>query len=183
MKFNKEWLPLEKMEFRIVTMISDKGKFKGNLSDICRYFDTQPQQKTRQQYRIAIANLVNKGLIEETENGRTRTLTTKQKPNDTLIEINDEWYQIIRAQEWKEEVSWEAVLKVLLWAITNDAEMIITNKMIEEATSLSSTVICSAKNVLAKFGAIKKERVTERIDEGMFMTLGQLITSSAFWDY
>ncbi len=183
MKFSKEWLSLDKMEFRIMTMISDKGKFEGNLADICRYFDTQPQQKTRAQYRIAIAKLVDKGFIEETVNGRTRTLTTKQPTQDTLIEINDEWYQIIRSQGWKEDVSWEAVLKVLLWAITNDAEMIITNKMIEEATSLSSTVICSAKKVLARFGAIKRERITEKVDDDLYMTLGQYITSSAIWDY
>ena len=36
--FYREWLPLNKKEFRILAMLADfGGEYHGNLTDMCRY--------------------------------------------------------------------------------------------------------------------------------------------------
>ena len=44
--FYREWLPLNKKEFRILAMLADfGGEYHGNLTDMCRYFSVSPQHK------------------------------------------------------------------------------------------------------------------------------------------
>lgn len=52
--FYAEWLPLQKKDFRIMAMLADVGEFKGNLSDLCRYFSLNPQQTHRTALRASI---------------------------------------------------------------------------------------------------------------------------------
>ena len=42
--FFLEWLRLPKEEFNILMMLADMGgSFKGNLSEMCRYFRVDPE--------------------------------------------------------------------------------------------------------------------------------------------
>lgn len=59
--FYREWLPLNKKEFRILAMLADfGGEYHGNLTDMCRYFSVSPEtscqglfiKKNKQQYYL-----------------------------------------------------------------------------------------------------------------------------------
>ena len=60
--FFAEWLLLPKEEFRILVMLADVGEFRGNLSDMCRYFSVDPQTHNRNRFRIAIDELARHGF-------------------------------------------------------------------------------------------------------------------------
>lgn len=181
--FYREWFPLPKGEFRILAMLADKGKFSGNLSELCRYFFVTPQTQTRNRLVEQITLLENKGFITVQRKGRTYTLTAI--PKAEKIKIAREHYERIRTRSRAaegESVAWECVLKVYLWARTNNYDSIITNQMIKDDLDLSAGVICSAKNVLDKeFGAIHRQKVSVLMPSGEIHTIGQNIGASAFW--
>ena len=182
--FYREWFLLPKGEFRIMAMLADKGQFRGNLSDLCRYFFVSPQTQNRNNLRDQISALEQKGFISAQLTQRTYTLTAV--PKAQRIEIASEHYERIRTRAKRSEgesVAWECVLKVYLWALENDYDSIITNQMIREDLDLSDGVICAAKNVLDReFGAIHRRRVSHRIWNGEIHTEGQNIGGSAFWN-
>ena len=179
--FYRDWLARDKMEFRILALLADQGTFQGNYTDICRYFSVSPQSKNRAQYKNAIAALEGAGYISVRQSGRTLTLRAAPREEKSAIEIPQEWYDKIRLREWAADVSWEAVLKVLLWAQNNSLEDIITNKDIADDTGLSESVICGAKKVLDDtFGAIYREKETVKVFD-TFRCVGQRLSGSAFW--
>ncbi len=183
LKFYKEWLPLEKEQFRIMAMLADKRKYHGTIGDLCDYFFVGRQQKTRNAIKEAIDILVKNGFITAKRKGNTWTLETIPKAEETAIEIDSEWYQRIRLRSPQgRSVSWEVILKVLLWACDNDYDDIITNQDISNDINVSPQQICNAKAVLeSEFGAIIKKRVSEQIRDGEFRNLGQHLTATAFW--
>ena len=79
MTFYREWLPLDKKEFRILAMIADKGEYKGNLSEICEYLSLNPQTKNRNQIGNSIQALVEQDFVDCIKQGRTYTLKAIQK--------------------------------------------------------------------------------------------------------
>ena len=182
--FYREWLPLKKGEFRIMAMLADKGKFSGNLSDLCRYFFVSPQTKNRNSLVEQINALEQSGYITVQHNGRTYTLTAI--PKARIIKIAREHYELIRTRTRApdgESVAWENVLKVYLWALENNFDNIITNQMIQDDLLLSAGVICSAKNVLDReFGAIHRQKVSKLMPDGEIHTIGQNLGTSAFWN-
>lgn len=182
--FYREWFPLPKGEFRILAMLADKGQFRGNLSDLCRYFFVSPQTATRNRLSEQISTLEQQGYITVERTGRIYTLTAI--PKAEKIRIEREHYERIRTRARRSEgesVAWECVLKVYLWAKENDYDDIITNLMIQTDLNLSVGVICSAKNVLDReFGAIRRHKVSKQKTNGDIYTIGQNIGTSAFWD-
>lgn len=177
----KEWLSLDKKLFRILVMLADLGQFSGTYSDICRYFLVSPQSKNRKQFAESIAELSELGLIEFHTSGRTIFLSLV--PKEEEIEVDGDQVEKIRLRSPSDQsVSWEAVLKVYLWCLTNKYDDLITNEMIVKDTSLSPSVICAAKNVLdQELGAIVRETVSDKIDDDTFRVQGQHIGATAFW--
>jgi len=155
--FCREWLPLDKKEFRILAMLADKGKFQGNLSDMCRYFSLDPQTRTRNQLRESIQKLSDQGLIVQESSGITYTLSAV--PKEKKIEMPHEWLALLRQHQYSSEsVSWEAIVKVLLWLSAFGGDQVITNDMIAANLNISVSTVVSAKNVLQnEFEAITKE--------------------------
>lgn len=182
--FYREWFPLPKGEFRILAMLADRGQFRGNLSDLCRYFFVSPQTRNRDALRDQISALEKKGFITVQLAGRTYTLTAVPKAGK--IEIAREHYNRIRTRERPpdgEAVAWECVLKVYLWAWENDYDSIITNLMIATDLNLSFGVICAAKNVLDReFEAIHRRKVSRLMWNGEIHTKGQNLSGSSFWN-
>ncbi len=182
--FYREWFPLPKGEFRIMAMLADKGQFRGNLSDLCRYFCVNPLTRNRNKLREAINALVKQGFIKCQQERNTYTMTAI--PKGKKIEIAREHYESIRTRRRAsdgESVSWEAVLKVYLWVWENDYDHLITNQMIQEDLNLSAGVICAAKNVLDReFEAIRRQKVSHLTPQGEIHTTGQNIGASAFWN-
>ena len=179
--FFLEWLALPKAEFRIVAMLAEQGgTYSGNLSDMCRYFSVTPQSRNREQLQTAIESLTSKGFLTSEKLGRTYHL--KLIPKAKEITIHREWAQRIISHDYSSEsVSWEAVLKVLLWIVQNE-QPIVTNAMLAAALNISPSTIGSAKNVLEKeYEAITRKRVSEKLGDDFFMVIGQELAASAWW--
>ena len=176
-----EWFPLPKAEFRIMAMLAEQGgTYSGNLSDMCRYFSVTPQSRNRAQLQTAIESLTSKGFLAATKLGRTYHL--KLIPKEKEIALSHEWVKRLIARDYSSEsVSWEAVLKVLLWIIQNK-QPIVTNAMLAAALNLSPSTIGSAKNVLEReYEAITRKRVSEKLGDNFFQVIGQELAASAWW--
>ena len=183
LQFYKSWLPLPKPQFRIMAMLADKGKFSGTLGDLCDYYLITRQQKNRDSLKDAIYTLEKQNFLTFQRQRNTWIIEAVPKAEEITIEIDREWYQRIRLRSPQgRSVSWEVVLKVLLWACDNDYDDIITNQDISNDLNTSPQSICSAKAVLDnEFGAIIKSRVSEKTHKGEFRNLGQHLTANAFW--
>lgn len=180
--FYREWLPLDKKEFRILAMLADfGGEYRGNLADMCRYFSVSPQHKNRVSFRDAIQHLTDRHYIESSVNGRTYNL--RIIPKEKEIALPREWLERVRTHEYSSEsVSWEAVIKLLIWLIVHNPEEMITNQQIADDLDVSVSVVVSAKNVLEKdFEAIVKQIIADKLDEDVFVRRGQKIELSAWW--
>lgn len=179
--FFSEWLPLDKKEFRILAMLADKGKFQGNLSDMCRYFSLDPQTRTRSQLRESIQKLLDQGLIVQEISGNTYTL--RAIPKVEKIDMPREWLTLLRQHQYSSEsVSWEAIVKVLLWLSACGSDQVIRNDMLAADLKISVSTIIAAKNVLQnEFEAITKEYISEKLGEDFFVRTGQKINVAAWW--
>lgn len=178
--FFREWLPLQKSEFRILAMLADRGEFKGNLSELCDYFSLTRQTRNRDQLKSSIQKLQEQGLIECEISGRTYTL--RAVPKEKKIEIPRRWTEPIIHHEYSSEtVAWEQVLKVLLW-IYDNCRPIIQDIMIADDLNVSVDVITSAKNVLDKdFHAIIREIEKITLPDGSKRNVGQRLAAVAWW--
>jgi len=179
--FYAEWLPLPKEQFRIMVMLADRGIFRGNLSDICRYFLVSPQTRHRNKYRSAIEALTKQGFITAKRTGRTYCLTGIPKEEEISIPV--EWVDQIRQHEYSSRsVSWEIVLKVQLWLMMYSYGTIITNGAIASELEVSESTVSDAIYVLkTEFEAFKKRYAYDFKTYGFFQRKGQIIELSAFW--
>ncbi len=181
--FYKEWQSLPTPEYKVLAMIAERGGvFTGTYADMCRYFSVTVQQRNRNVFRNSIHNLSVDGWINETSQGNTQIL--KIIPKEKEIKIPLELARSIINHEYASEpVSFVNVLKVYLWIVAKGKEEIVTNKMIADELGVSPSTVVSAKNVLEReYHNIKKERVSVKICEDHYKTLGQILEASAFWD-
>lgn len=147
--FYREWLPLPKAEFNVLTMIAEQGgTFSGTYADMCRYLNVTPQSRNRKVLQTAIESLTSKGFITWDSSGRTQHL--KVIPKATEIIIPKRWVQsVVRHDYSSEAVAAAPVLKVFLWIVQNEWD-IVTNDMIAEDLNVSVSTVVSAKNVLER---------------------------------
>jgi len=180
--FYSEWLGVEKNQFRILSLLAPTGEFKGNLSDMCRTLNISVQTKNRNAIKESIGNLAAGGHISCVQNGRTYSLKTVQK--ETVIEIPTEWLDRIMNHNYStEKVSWQAVLKVLLWIIQNCKKPIVTRIEIAEDIDIGVDTISSALNVLEKdFNAIIRKSVIKQTDNGEYKCIGLELQPVAWWN-
>lgn len=179
--FYREWLPLPKAQFNILAMLAEQGgSFSGNYSDMCRYLGVTPQNRNRQAFQAAIEALTASGYITHESRGRTQVL--KVIPKATEIVLPRLWVQsVIRHDYSGESVAFAQVLKVFLWIVQNEQE-IVTNGMIAEDLGVSPSTVVSAKNVLEReYENITKRKVSEKLGENIFRTLGQELAAGAWW--
>lgn len=178
--FYREWLPLPKTEFNVLTMIAEQGgTFSGNYTEMCRYLDVTPQSRNRKVIQAAVESLTSKGFISWDSRGRTQTL--KVIPKATEIELPRQWVQsVINHDYTSESVAFAQVLKVFLWIVQNK-QPVVTNLMIANALGISESTVCSAKNVLQyEYENISKRKVSEKWGDE-FRSVGQELAASAFW--
>ena len=179
--FFREWLPLPKAEFNVLTMIAEQGgSFAGNWSDMCRYINLTPQDRNRKVLQAAVESLASKGYITWDSRGRTQTL--KVIPKATEIELPRPWVQSVINHDYSSEsVAFAQVLKVYLWICGNDMD-IVTNAMIADDIGMSVDTVTSAKNVLLReYENITKRQVSEKTGWNTFRTLGQELAANAWW--
>ena len=171
--FYKEWLPFGKGEFRILTLLAQKGSLSANLSDLCRYLSLDPQTKNRRKLQNSIETLSAAEMIKCSKS--ERLLNLELVPKAERIVIAREWFEELTNREYSVSVSREAVLKVFLWITDNKGEL-FTNDMMSEDLRLSVTTLNCAKRVLSSdFDAIMRELITTKIAAGIFHRQGQII--------
>lgn len=184
--FYTDWLVLPKNDFRILIMLAEYGgKFSGTLSDICVYFDVSAQARNRNKFRESIAGLKERQFITASEDVRCLHISTNPKAEENKIVIQKEWVKRVRQHEpWKRSVSWIQVIKVFLWIWKyGSTESFCTRQMIAGCLGdASAETVGEAIMVLDHhYGAILRKRVSEKVDDEHFITLGQMIQASAFW--
>lgn len=178
--FYREWLPLPKAEFNVLTMIAEQGgTFSGNYTEMCRYLGVTPQDRNRKVLQAAIESLDSKGFITWDSRGRTQIL--KIIPKATVIELPRQWVRSVINHDYSSEsVAFAQVLKVFMWIVQNK-EPVVTNKQIANRLNISESTVCSAKNVLQyEYENITKRKVSEKWGDD-FISLGQELAASAFW--
>ena len=178
--FFAEWLTLPKEQFRILVMLADVGAFRGNLSDMCRYFSVAPQDYHRRRLRTAIDELTRQNLITAVRAGNTYQMEII--PKETEITMPAEWVNCVRQREYHtEDVAWEIVLKVQLWLLQNANNGLITNDDIAAGVNSSVSQMVAAKNVLQnEYQAFIKEYAYWNTGN-CFRRKGQIIDMSAWW--
>ena len=179
--FYPAWLPLPKEEFNVLAMIAEQGgSYSGNYADMCRYLTVTPQSRNRNAIRRAIESLSAQSLISCESRGRTHYL--KVIPKGKGIVLPRPWVQsVIRHDYSGEAVAFAHVLKVFIW-IADNQEYIATNDMIAADLCVSPSTVVSAKNVLEReYEIITKRKVSEKLGEDFFKTLGQDLTACAWW--
>lgn len=179
--FYREWFPLPKQDFRLLAMLADVGEFKGTLSDMCRYFSLSIQSSNRNKLKSSIELLTEQGYIRSRKKGNTYYLEAIPKEKEITVERG--WLHRIQSHDYTtESIAWEQVVKVLLWIVDNKEE-VITNQDIADDLGISISTIGYAKNVLEKeYDAISRRKVSEKIADGVYLTLGQELTASAWWN-
>ena len=180
--FYREWLLLDKAHFRILTMLADKGAFCGGLADICRYLSLSPgQQKTNATLRASIDFLAANGYITGTLTGRTYQLQLIPKENP--IYVSRRWFNPIRPNtDFSQTVSWEMVIKTLVWISGNSLSNLVVNDMIAEELNTSVATLGAAKNVLERdFHAIIRDVEKMILPNGQKRNIGQHLATFAPW--
>ena len=179
--FYWEWIPLPKAEFNVLAMIAEQGgSFSGNYADMCRYLGVGPQSRNRTTLSAAIEELTKNRFITQESRGRTLNLTVI--PKATEIRLPRLWVQSVIQHDYSSEaVAFAHVLKVFIWIVHNDLS-VVTNGMIAKDLNVSVSTVVSAKNVLEReYQNISKRKVSEKLGEDFFRTLGQELAAGAWW--
>ena len=180
--FYREWLPLDKREFRILTMLADIGNFRGNLTALCGYLSLSPgQPKTNAALRQSIGTLTSNSYITSTLSGRTYQLAII--PKEQPIKVARRWFNdVMQADSYSETVSWEMVVKTLVWISGNSLGNLVVNDTIAAELNTSVDTLGAAKNVLFNdFHAIIREIEKITLPNGEKRNRGQHLAVYAPW--
>ena len=184
--FEKEWLKLEKYNFKLLTLVAVLAQnhlaYRGTVAEMCEYLGVDNQTKNRRAITTAIEQLEKKGMIKTILDGKvyTITLSVKAEKKKDVIVIQKKWIEMV--QGLKGGVSWDNVLRVWLYLIANEEE-IITSKKIAADLGMKKSMVDRIKIVLVNdLQAIKCRDRSKKISEGNFKKLGQTIDTFAWID-
>ena len=182
--FEKEWLKLEKYNFKLLTLVAVLAQnhlaYRGTVAEMCEYLGVDNQTKNRRAITTAITQLEKKGMIKTILDGKvyTITLSVKAEKKKDVIVIQKKWIEMV--QGLKGGVSWDNVLRVWLYLIANEEE-IITSKKIAADLGMKKSMVDRIKIVLVNdLQAIKCRDRSKKISEGNFKKLGQTIDTFAW---
>ena len=185
--FEKEWLKLEKYNFKLLTLVAVLAQnhlaYRGTVAEMCDYLGINNQTKNRRAITTAIAQLEEKGMVKTIlDNNKvyTITLSVKAEKKKDVIVIQKKWIEMV--QGLTTGVTWDNVLRVWLYLIANEEE-IITSKKIAADLGMSKSMVDRIKIILVSdLKAIKCQNRAKKISEGNFQKLGQTIDTFAWID-
>ena len=185
--FEKEWLKLEKYNFKLLTLVAVLAQnhlaYRGTVAEMCDYLGIDNQTKNRRAITTAIAQLEEKGMVKTIlDNNKvyTITLSVKAEKKKDVIVIQKKWIEMV--QGLTTGVTWDNVLRVWLYLIANEEE-IITSKKIATDLGMSKSMVDRIKIILVSdLKAIKCRNRAKKISEGNFQKLGQTIDTFAWID-
>lgn len=187
-EFEKEWLKMEKYDFKILTLIAvlaeNKLAYRGKIKDMCEFLGVKSgQSRTNKAIKDAIEKLEKEEYIYAVKDKQTYTLTLRVKAEKKreIIKIQKKWIEMVKSLDSK-QTSWDTILRVWLYLIDNQKE-IITNKDISNDLGISDTAVKRVKKVLVEdLKAIKCTNRSKKIAEGTYVRLGQCIDTFAWID-
>lgn len=184
--FEKEWLKLEKYNFKLLTLVAVLAQnhlaYRGTVAEMCEYLGVDNQTKNRRAITTAIEQLEKKGMVKTILDGKvyTITLSVKAEKKKDVIIIQKKWIEMV--QGLTTGVTWDNVLRVWLYLIANEEE-IITSKKIAADLGMTKRMVDRIKVVLVNdLQAIKCQNRSKKISEGNFKKLGQTIDTFAWID-
>ena len=184
--FEKEWLKLEKYNFKLLTLVAVLAQnhlaYRGTVAEMCEYLGVDNQTKNRRAITTAIEQLEKKGMVKTILDGKvyTITLSVKAEKKKDVIVIQKKWIEMV--QGLTTGVTWDNVLRVWLYLIANEEE-IITSKKIAADLGMTKRMVDRIKVVLVNdLQAIKCRDRSKKISEGNFKKLGQTIDTFAWID-
>ena len=184
--FEKEWLKLEKYNFKLLTLVAVLAQnhlaYRGTVAEMCEYLGVDNQTKNRRAITSAIEQLEKKGMVKTILDGKvyTITLSVKAEKKKDVIVIQKKWIEMV--QGLTTGVTWDNVLRVWLYLIANEEE-IITSKKIAADLGMKKSMVDRIKIVLGNdLQAIKCRDRSKKISEGNFKKLGQTIDTFAWID-
>ena len=184
--FEKEWLKLEKYNFKLLTLVAVLAQnhlaYRGTVAEMCNYLGVDNQTKNRKAITTAIAQLEKKGMIKTILDGKvyTITLSVKAEKKKDVIVIQKKWIEMV--QGLTTGVSWDNVLRVWLYLIANEEE-IITSKKIAADLGMKKSMVDRIKMVLVNdLKAIKCQDRYKKTSGANFTKLGQTIDTFAWID-
>ena len=184
--FEKEWLKLEKYNFKLLTLVAVLAQnhlaYRGTVAEMCDYLGVDNQTKNRKAITTAITQLEKKGMVKTILDGKvyTITLSVKAEKKKDVIVIQKKWIEMV--QGLTTGVTWDNVLRVWLYLIANEEE-IITSKKIAADLGMTKRMVDRIKVVLVNdLQAIKCKNRSKKISEGNFKSLGQTIDTFAWID-
>lgn len=158
--------------------------YRGTLSDMCSFLGVATRNsRTNQAIKTAIQNLSNAQLIRTIRDGNTWTLTLSKSAErkSKVIRIKKEWVLAAKGCVGA-GVDWTTVLKVWLYLIDNQQE-VITSSQIAEALAVSTSAVSRARVVLTnELKAIKSKTVNKQMPDGSYFCLGSNIDVKAWLD-
>ena len=186
--FEKEWLKLEKYNFKLLTLVAVLAQnhlaYRGTVAEMCDYLGIDNQTKNRRAITTAIAQLEEKGMVKTIlDNNKvyTITLSVKAEKKKDVIVIQKKWIEMVQGLKSR-GVSWDNVLRVWLYLIANEEE-IITSKKIAADLGMSKSMVDRITTILdSDLKAIKCQNRANKISEGNFQKLGQTIDTFAWID-
>ena len=145
---DKDWLSVENYQFKILVMIAVLAQnnlaYRGKLKDMCEFLGVGTSQKNRDKIKEAINALVESKDILVIKEGQTWTLTlsTKAERKPKVVSIRKCWVKLIQAYEAPAEdaVSWENVLKVLVYLIADKKEVKTYKEIADELGIAAKTI-------------------------------------------
>lgn len=184
--FEKEWLKLEKYNFKLLTLVAVLAQnhlaYRGTVAEMCDYLGINNQTKNRKAITTAIAQLEEKGMVKTIlDNNKvyTITLSVKAEKKKDVIVIQKKWIEMVQGLKSR-GVSWDNVLRVWLYLIANEEE-IITSKKIAADLGISERKVARIKDVLVNdLKAIKCQDRYKKTSGVNFTKLGQTIDTFAW---
>lgn len=127
-----DWLTVKNYEFKILVMIACLAEnhlaFRGKLKDMCEFLGVGNTVSNTTKIKEAITALIDKGDIKVLQEGYTWTLTlsVKAERKQKIIKIKNAYVQAIQnyvPEEKDNSVSWENILKVLVYLCADKREV------------------------------------------------------------
>ena len=181
LEFLEDWLPLEKCNFRILTMISvladNNRAYRGTLKELCAELGIGNSSTNIQGIKRCIAFLEENNYIKVVQDNTryTLTLTFSAEKDKNIIKIKKEWYKLIRKCEC--QASWENILKVFLLIYPLSHSKPIKYKEIGDKLGVSaptvSKCVSALQNIKFDNWNFVVHTVTTRDDSGKYYTHGQ----------
>lgn len=128
---DEDWLTVENYRFKILVMIAALAEnhlaYRGKLKDMCDFLGVGNTTSNTSKIKEAIAALERTGDIKTIKDGHTWTitLTVKAERKSRVIKIRNAWIKVIQQYkcEDKKSVSWENILKVLVYLCADKTEV------------------------------------------------------------